>query len=148
MLENPFRVLELSPDSSARDIEREGARILALIAAGLDEPMRPRTAEDVRHALSELRDPRRRALHELFCLSPRSEPQVERALELLATVPLAAPAGAPLHTVLAQLAGELVPLPGPYAPHPAVAADLEASLEPAPLSAAPVCVDALGLELT
>jgi hypothetical protein len=147
VLDNPFRVLELSPASSARDVEREGARILALIAAGLDDPDRPRTAEDVRHALSELREPSRRALHELFCVSALSEPQPEQALAVLAQVPLAAPASSPLHTVLSQLAGELVPLPSPQAVSPEVAARLEAALEPPQLRTAPVCVDALGLEL-
>ena len=147
MLNNPFRVLELDTSVSARDVEREGARILAQIAAGLDEPNRPRTAEDVRKALSELRDPARRALHELFCLTPRTEPAQPRAMVELTKVPLAAPEGSPLHVVLSQLAGELVPMPAPYVPHPDVAASLERALEaPAPRSS-PVCVDALGLDL-
>ncbi len=67
---NPLRVLGLSPAATQRDVEREGGRLLALIAAGLDAPPVPRTADDVRAAMAELRDPSRRAMHELFALSP------------------------------------------------------------------------------
>ena len=49
---NPLRVLGLSPTATQRDVEREGGRILALIAAGLDTPPVPRTAEDVRAAIA------------------------------------------------------------------------------------------------
>lgn len=69
---NPFLVLELPPDARREEIERQGARLLALLAAGLAEGgrypspwgERPRSAEDVRAALHELRDPERRARHE------------------------------------------------------------------------------------
>jgi hypothetical protein len=71
-LENPFLVLALSPDASAGAIEREGEKLLAMLAAGLGEAARyetplgprPRTPELVRAALAELRDPERRLGHE------------------------------------------------------------------------------------
>ena len=56
----------LTPAATQRDVEREGGRILALIAAGLDTPSVPRTAEDVRAAMAELRDPSQCRLHRLF----------------------------------------------------------------------------------
>jgi hypothetical protein len=131
VLDNPFRILELSPETPSRQVERESLRILALITAGLDAPARPRTAEDVREAVSELHDPHTRALHELLCLSAPPKPQVEAALRTLAEVPLELPRPAPVHIVLAQLAGELVPLPRPFVTAPDVARRLEASLSPA-----------------
>src|SRR4051794_9703650 len=76
VLDNPFRVLGLSTETPSRQVEREGTRILPLIAAGLAAPQRPRPAEDVRQALLELRAPLRRALHELLWLSTPAEPQI------------------------------------------------------------------------
>ena len=146
--ENPFRVLELSVDTSARDVEREGGRILALIAAGLDEPDEPRTAEQVREAITELSDPRRRALHEFFSISAKP-PEVDaaRVARQLAKIPLELPDMLPLHSLLQQLAGELVPPPGPLPTTPGVEAAMRAALEPTPLKVVPVCIDSLDLEL-
>jgi hypothetical protein len=146
--ENPFRVLGLPVDTSARDVEREGGRILALIAAGLDQPEEPRTTEQVREAIAQLRDPRRRALHEFFALSPRP-PAVDPSsiTRLLAAIPLELPDVQPLHALLQQLAGELVPLPPPLTLTPGIEQAMSAALLPTPLKAAPVCVDALDLEL-
>ncbi len=71
-LANPFLVLELVPEARRGEIERQGARLLAMLAAGLAEagtystPLgsRKRTVEMVREALAELRDPARRLIHE------------------------------------------------------------------------------------
>ena len=69
---NPFLVLGLHPEASAGDTERQGEKLLAMLAAGLDEARRystpfgarERSPELVRAALAELRDPRRRLRHE------------------------------------------------------------------------------------
>jgi hypothetical protein len=69
---NPFFVLGLSPDATRVEAEREGARILGMLAAGLAgageyrSPLGPaaRDSETVRVALAELRDPARRLAHE------------------------------------------------------------------------------------
>jgi len=71
-LENPFLVLALPPGASAAALEREGQKLLAMLAAHLDEaatyatPFGPyaRTPELVRAAMAELRDPERRLRHE------------------------------------------------------------------------------------
>ncbi len=144
---NPLRVLGLSPAATQRDVEREGGRLLALIAAGLDAPPVPRTADDVRAAMAELRDPRRRAMHELFALSPEPPPvDQERLREHLEGVKLDPAQVQPLHSVLRQMAGTLVPDPAPFTPEPALARALATSLEPAGPSMPPACVDELGLE--
>jgi hypothetical protein len=67
-LANPFVVLALPPSASAGEVERQGDKLLAMLAAGLTEaasyptPVGPRarTPELVRSALAELRDPARR----------------------------------------------------------------------------------------
>jgi hypothetical protein len=69
---NPFLVLGLRPPVSPTETERQGEKLLAMLAAGLDEARRyptpfgerERTPELVRSALAELRDPRRRLRHE------------------------------------------------------------------------------------
>ena len=71
-LANPFLVLAVVPSASAAEIERQGQRLLAELAAGLDGArryetplgMRERTSELVRSAIAELRDPARRLGHE------------------------------------------------------------------------------------
>lgn len=71
-LANPFLVLELPPRASRDELERQGAKLLSLLAAGVGgagrypTPLGPRerTPESVREALAELRDPRKRTLHE------------------------------------------------------------------------------------
>ena len=71
-LANPFLVLAVAPSASAAEIERQGQRLLAELAAGLDGArryetplgMRERTSELVRSAIAELRDPARRMAHE------------------------------------------------------------------------------------
>ena len=71
-LENPFLVLEVAPAAGGAEIERQGQRLLAELAAGLDGARRyptpfgarERTPELVRVAIAELRDPARRLAHE------------------------------------------------------------------------------------
>jgi hypothetical protein len=71
-LANPFLVLAVAPSASVAEIERQGQRLLAELAAGLDGArryetplgMRERTSELVRAAIAELRDPARRLGHE------------------------------------------------------------------------------------
>lgn len=153
--ENPFRLLGLSPAASARDVEREGAKLLAMIVAGLDDPkaMAPlgskeRTAEQVRWAVAELRDPHKRAVHEFFWPACASLPMDARRLtELLERLPTALPGEATLAEVLQDLAGELVPEPPPFVLPPELAAHLAGLLAPRPRTArAPeLCADALDL---
>jgi hypothetical protein len=76
--ENPFYVLGLPPTCSRQEVEREGQKLLAMLELGLAEaghyptPLgpRPRTAEAVRAAMAELRQPSRRLLHELWARLP------------------------------------------------------------------------------
>lgn len=81
-LENPFLVLAVGPATGIAEIERQGQRLLAELAAGLDDARRyptpfgarARTPELVRAAIAELRDPARRLLHEWWArgLEPTS----------------------------------------------------------------------------
>jgi hypothetical protein len=69
---NPFFVLELPPDATRAEIERHGAKLLAMLAANVESartcetPLGPlaRDEHSVRQALAELRDPSRRLAHE------------------------------------------------------------------------------------
>jgi hypothetical protein len=80
--DNPFYVLGLPADCPTRAVEREGQKLLAMLAIGLAEakqhgsPLgpRPRTDEKVRAAMAELRDPARRLMHELFARLAVAEP--------------------------------------------------------------------------
>lgn len=73
-LANPFLVLELSARASRDELERQGAKLLALLATGVagaaaySTPLGPRerSPEAVREALAELRDPWKRAIHEVW----------------------------------------------------------------------------------
>ena len=78
--ENPFYILGLRPDCSRADLEREGQKLLAMLELKLEAarsyptplgPM-PRTADLVRQAMAELRNPQRRLLHELWAELPPS----------------------------------------------------------------------------
>lgn len=93
-LANPFLVLELAPKAGRSELERQGAKLLAMLAAGLAEAgtyetpfgLRERTAEMVREALAELRDPARRLVHEWWAhglagRTPTSQRRVPRPLE-------------------------------------------------------------------
>ncbi len=73
-LENPFLVLEIPVSAGTAEAERQGQKLLAMLAAGLAEAKRywtpqgslARTPELVRTAMSELRDPERRLSHEFW----------------------------------------------------------------------------------
>ena len=83
-LANPFLVLELEPEVTREELERQGAKLLALLAASVVEaatyptPLGPRerTPELVRGALAELRDPAKRLLHEWWALGLASGAEV------------------------------------------------------------------------
>jgi curved DNA-binding protein CbpA len=72
--ENPFYVLGLRPDATRAEIEREGQKLLGMLeltlhsAARYATPVGPaeRTADKVRRAMAELRDPERRLEHEMW----------------------------------------------------------------------------------
>jgi hypothetical protein len=108
--ENPFYILGLRPDCSRADLEREGQKLLAMLELGMASaqsyptPLGPaqRTADSVRQAMAELRDPQRRLLHELWAQLPASPPKSEAP---------AAPADAPA-------ASDPPPDSGPPAPWP------------------------------
>ena len=84
--ENPFYVLELPVSATPLEIERQGQKLLSMITVGLQKAMSyptplggmPRDADLVRRCLDELRDPRRRVLHEVWA---SLEPSVEATLE-------------------------------------------------------------------
>jgi hypothetical protein len=71
---NPFYVLGLTPDTTRPEIERSAQRLLAELAIGRETakyyttPLGAvaRTEQAVREALAELRDPARRAAHEVW----------------------------------------------------------------------------------
>jgi hypothetical protein len=71
---NPFYVLGLRPDVSRTEVERQGSKLLGMLELNLKSvqsyptplgPM-PRSAELVRQAMAELRDPSLRLGHELW----------------------------------------------------------------------------------
>lgn len=151
--ENPFRTLGLTPAATLRDVEREGGRILAMIAAGLDDPgvegplapPKDRTAEHVRWAMSELRDPVRRTVHEFFWLSAEPLPvDPTRVEELLSAIPLDLPEHQRVEDLVQKLAGELVPALPPWKAPLEARRVLDAAMA-VDLCAPPICVDALDL---
>lgn len=79
---NAFFVLEVAPEASRSEIERQGAKLLAMLAAGVEgatrfeTPLGParRDAELVRAALATLRDPARRLFHEWWARGLGAEP--------------------------------------------------------------------------
>lgn len=76
--ENPFYVLGVEPGASELETEREGRKLLAQLELGLaaarfaQTPLGPveRTVDNVRRALSELRDPQKRRQHALWARLP------------------------------------------------------------------------------
>ncbi len=84
--DNPFYVLGVRPDATRAEVEREGQKLLGMLelklasAARYQTPVGPgeRTADKVRRAMAELRDPERRLEHELWArLEPGAEPAEE-----------------------------------------------------------------------
>lgn len=79
---NPFCVLGVSPTATRTELEREGNKLLSMLQLGLKEsktyrsPLgeQPRTEELVREAMAELRDPKRRLVHELLAALPATTP--------------------------------------------------------------------------
>jgi hypothetical protein len=79
--DNPFYVLEVRPQATAMEVARAGQKLLAMLAVGLESATshpspfgpRPRDADRVRQALDALRDPRRRAQHEVWAALPPRE---------------------------------------------------------------------------
>jgi curved DNA-binding protein CbpA len=80
--ENPFYILGLRPNATRAEIEREGQKLLGMLELKLAAASRyatpvgaaPRTADDVRRAMAELRDPERRLLHEVWASLPPVAP--------------------------------------------------------------------------
>jgi hypothetical protein len=76
--DNPFYVLGVGPDATRAEIEREGQKLLGMLELGLQSaatyatPVGPgeRTADKVRRAMADLRDPERRLGHELWARLP------------------------------------------------------------------------------
>jgi hypothetical protein len=72
--DNPFYVLGLRPDATRAEVEREGQKLLGMIELSLQSAARyatpvghaERTADKVRRAMAELRDPERRLEHEVW----------------------------------------------------------------------------------
>ncbi len=93
--DNPFYVLGLRPDSTRAEVEREGKKLLAMLEVKLSageshtSPLgtHTRSAEQIREAMAELRDPERRLVHELWArLAPPTEPS-EPASDMSDTQP-------------------------------------------------------------
>lgn len=81
--DNPFYVLGLRPDATRQAIERQGTKLLGMLelklksAGGYPTPVgrAVRTADKVRSAMAELRDPARRLEHEIWArLDPEAVP--------------------------------------------------------------------------
>jgi hypothetical protein len=78
--ENPFFLLGILPGASELEIEREGRKLLAQLELGLkavrsvETPLGPveRTPDNVRAALVELKDPRKRRAYALWAQVPRA----------------------------------------------------------------------------
>jgi hypothetical protein len=76
--DNPFFVLGLPSDAPRAEIERTAQRLLAELALGRQvasmyaTPLgpQPRTADRVRAAAAELRDPAKRLVHEVWAQLP------------------------------------------------------------------------------
>jgi hypothetical protein len=72
--DNPFYVLGVRPDAPRTEVEREGQKLLGMLELGLASaaryatPVGPgeRTADKVRRAMADLRDPEKRLGHELW----------------------------------------------------------------------------------
>lgn len=107
IIDNPFYVLGLSPACSRAEVEREGQKLLGMLEVGLSAartyatPLgaRERTADKVREAMAELRDPERRLRHELWAhLSPDHLGQMTQVREHEGSAP-----ATPFHRASARL---------------------------------------------
>jgi hypothetical protein len=76
--DNPFHVLEVPVTATRPEIERAGAKLLAMLGVGMEaartyrSPLgpRPRDEDLVRRSLDRLRDPTRRAVDEIWGRMP------------------------------------------------------------------------------
>jgi hypothetical protein len=102
--DNPFYVLGLRPDAPRAEIERQGQKLLGMLelelqsAATYPTPVGTgeRTADKVRRAMAELRDPERRLGHELWArLDPAAPAQAEGEAEDASPAPARRKADAP-----------------------------------------------------
>ncbi len=72
--DNPFFVLECSPDDSRQELERKAQLLLGMLELGFEQAKtypspwgpRPRTSDQVRAAVAALRVPERRLIAELW----------------------------------------------------------------------------------
>ena len=79
VVHNPFFVLELGPDATSMDVERQAKKLLAMLELGLvsaatyASPLgpRPRTVDDVRQARQQLQDPAKRLAFEACATAPK-----------------------------------------------------------------------------
>jgi hypothetical protein len=79
LVDNPFFVLELGPDATPMDVERQAKKLLAMLELGLASagtyasPLgpRPRTVDDVRQARQQLQDPAKRLAFEACAAAPK-----------------------------------------------------------------------------
>jgi hypothetical protein len=77
--DNPFLVLELPPDCSPMEIERQGKKLLGMLELDLEASRTygtplgrfVRTPEKVRESMAVLRDPARRGVFAPWALAPR-----------------------------------------------------------------------------
>lgn len=98
--DNPFFVLECSPDDSRQELERKAQLLLGMLELGFEQSRsyptpsgpRPRTADDVRAAIAALRVPERRLAAELWARGAptlRTEAPAPRASAPVAGTPQA-----------------------------------------------------------
>jgi hypothetical protein len=81
-LQNPYLVLELPITADGVQAERQGQKLLGMLATGMDEAQTyptsfgrcGRTPELVRAAMAELGDPDRRLLHEWWMIGWEATP--------------------------------------------------------------------------
>jgi hypothetical protein len=87
--DNPFYVLGVRPDASRQVVDREGQKLLGMLALGLKSaaayptPVGPgeRTPEKVREAMAELHRPERRLVHEIWARLPATASEPEGAAD-------------------------------------------------------------------
>lgn len=88
--DNPFYVLGLRPTATRAEVEREGQKLLGMLELGLlsaahyPTPVGPaeRTADKVRRAMAELRDPSQRIEHELWARLDAGTPAAAQPTEI------------------------------------------------------------------
>lgn len=87
---NPFFILGIDPSATRIEVERKGQMLLGMIELGLEGSSTytcplgecTRTADDVRVAMAELRDPNRRAAWEIWARAKTAPRTVEKRVTL------------------------------------------------------------------